>query len=146
MTRRAGGCRVAAAAAVVVALMAVPAVPASAGVWKAGVAAGSKGKARADFLTAPTGVVASCVSPTGTSVKVTWTAATGRAPGYTVLQATDSTPYTAVATVTGTSWTSGSLTNGFNYYYEITTTAGSKWTSAPTDPTPRRYVAGGACS
>jgi hypothetical protein len=55
--------------------------------------------------------------------------------------------FSTVATgVSGTSWTSGTLANGYNYYYEVTAVAGS-WSSAASTPyTPRRYVAGGACS
>jgi hypothetical protein len=133
------------AVALVVGLLTVSASPASASAWTAALAGGSKALASAGSLVAPTGLASACVSPTGTTIKLTWTAAT-LASSYTVLQATDSTGYTAVATgVTGTSWTSGALPDGFNYYYEVTSVKGN-WSSAPSASTPRRYVAGGACS
>jgi hypothetical protein len=129
---------------VVAVLFASPTLPAGASAWAASLAGGSTGLGQAGSLTAPTGVASSCVTGT-TTITVTWTAA-GHATSYTVLQATDSTPYAAAATgVTGTSWTSGPLPNGYNYYYELTANNGS-WSSTPTTPTPRRYVAGGACS
>jgi hypothetical protein len=121
--------------------------PAEASLWQAGLTAGSHGTARAGVLVAPTGVASACVSPSGTQITVSWAAAP-RATSYTVLQATDSTGFAAAATgVTGASWTSGPLPTGFNYYYEVTTVAGT-WSSPPSSPqTPRRYVsAAGDCS
>jgi hypothetical protein len=146
VTRRARLARRAAVVTLVTAV--VTAAPASAGasLWRAGLAAGSHGQARAGSIAPPSDLpVGTCVTGT-TTVKVTWTAAPP-ATSYDVLQATDSTPFSVVATGrTGTSWTTGALPTGFNYYFEIVSVKGS-WSSAPSAASSRRYISGsGGCS
>jgi hypothetical protein len=146
VTRRGQLAGRAAALALVTALVAAPAAPAGAA-WVAALAGGSKGKAAAGSLSAPTGLVASCVSGTGTTIRVTWSAA-ARATSYTVLQSTTSETagFTNIATgVTGTTWTSPARADGFNYYYKVATVTGN-WSSAASLSTPRRYIASGNCS
>ena len=75
---------------------------------------------------APTGVTATCTSSLATTVNVTWTAVTS-ATSYTVDESTTSatTGYAAAATgVSGTSWTSPSLTTG-EYWFEVAADKGS---------------------
>jgi hypothetical protein len=75
---------------------------------------------------APTGVTATCTSSLATTVDVSWTAVP-QASTYTVDESTTSatTGYTAAATgVTGTSWTSPSLTTG-DYWFEVNADKGS---------------------
>ncbi len=82
---------------------------------------------------APTGVTAACNAPTtAKTIKVSWTAV-NHATTYTVYDSTTSATgtYSSIATgVTTTSWTSGTLTSGTNYWFEVTVTVGSNWTSA----------------
>lgn len=82
---------------------------------------------------APTGVAAACNAPTtAKTIKVTWTAVV-HATTYTIYDSTTSATgtYSAIATgVTTTSWTSSTLTSGTNYWFEVTASIGSNWTSA----------------
>jgi cellulose 1,4-beta-cellobiosidase len=81
---------------------------------------------------APTGVSAACAAPTtAKTIKVSWTAVT-HATTYTVYDSTTSATgtYSSIAAgVTTTSWTSGTLTAGTNYWFEVTASVGSNWTS-----------------
>ena len=57
---------------------------------------------------------------------------------YTVYDSTTSATgtYTSVASgVTTTSWTSGTLTAGTNYWFEVTVSVGSNWASAKSTAT-----------
>ena len=75
---------------------------------------------------APTGVTATCTSSLATTVDVSWTAVP-EATTYTVDESTTSATagYAAAATgVTGTSWTSPSLTTG-EYWFEVNADKGS---------------------
>ncbi len=99
--------------------------------WVVHLAAGSKGEAKAQALpTAPTGATATCAAPTtAKTIKVTWTAVT-HATNYTIYQSTTSatTGFASVATgVTTTSWTSGTLTAGSKYWFEVATKIGTNW-------------------
>jgi hypothetical protein len=53
--------------------------------------------------------------------------------------------YSAVATVATTSWTSASLANN-NYWYEVTATIGTNWTSTTSAATARRTITTGHCA
>ncbi len=102
--------------------------------WKPGLAAGSKGEAHSQAIpVAPTGVSAVCAAPTTTkTIKVTWSAVT-HATAYAIWQSTTSATgtYSSVATgVSGTSWTSGTLTAGTNYWYEVVADVGTNWASS----------------
>jgi hypothetical protein len=81
---------------------------------------------------APTGVTAACNAPTSAkTIKVSWTAVT-HATTYTVYDSTTSATGTYASVATGvatTSWTSGTLTAGTHYWFEVTASVGSNWTS-----------------
>jgi cellulose 1,4-beta-cellobiosidase len=87
---------------------------------------------------APTGVTAACNAPTTSkTIQVSWTAVT-HATTYTVYDSTTSSTgtYSSIATgVTTTSWTSGTLTAGTNYWFEVTVSVGSNWASAKSTAT-----------
>ena len=111
----------------------------AAGNWVVHEAAGSSGEAHAQALpSAPTGVSDSCPAPaTSKTIKVTWTAVT-HATSYTVYDSTTSATgtYNQVATgVATTSWTSGTLASGTHYWFEVTVTVGSNWTSVKSSAT-----------
>jgi endoglucanase len=99
--------------------------------WAVHVAAGSKGESQASVLpTAPTGIAASCAAPTtAKTIKVTWNAVT-HATTYSVYDSTTSAggAYSLIASgVSTTSWTSGALTSGTNYWFEVVAVVGSNW-------------------
>jgi hypothetical protein len=116
--------------------------------WSTSVTAGSRGQSAAQPApAAPATPTATCVSSGGNTVNVTWTAV-AHATSYTVLQATASAsgPYTAVATVSPTSWTSGALATA-NYWFQVKATIGTNWASpASTATTQRTINGGGHCS
>jgi hypothetical protein len=112
--------------------------------WVASVASGSKGESQATSLPgAPAGAGAVCAAPTtAKTIKVTWSAVS-LATSYTVYDATTSASgtYTAVASgVTGTSWTSGTLTNGTNYWFKVNALVGTKWASAQSAASPESTI------
>jgi hypothetical protein len=101
--------------------------------WVVHVGAGSKGESQASVLpAAPTGIAASCAAPTtAKTIKVTWNAVT-HATTYSVYDSTTSAggTYSLVASgVSTTSWTSGTLTSGTNYWFEVVGVVGSNWAS-----------------
>ncbi len=101
--------------------------------WALTVRTASSGETYAQSLpVAPTGITATCAAPTTSkTIRVGWTAAI-HATSYTIYRATTSAngTYTQVATgISGTSWTSGSLTSATNYWYEVVTKVGSNWIS-----------------
>ena len=112
--------------------------------WSIPLTAGGRGQSTAQPApAAPATPAATCTSSTGNTVRVTWTAVT-HATTYTVLQATAaaSGPYSTVATLAGTSWTSGALANG-NYWFEVTATIGTNWTSPRSTATTKRVITSG---
>ena len=99
--------------------------------WVVHVAAGSKGESQASVLpVAPTGIAASCAAPTTSkTIKVTWNAVT-HATTYSVYNSTTtaSGTYSLIASgVATTSWTSGALTSGTNYWFEVVAVVGTNW-------------------
>ena len=110
--------------------------PALASSWVDPLAGGSTAEATAGALPPPPVTVgAACVSPTASSITVTW-AVVARATSYTLLDTNTSAtgPYKQVATgVTGTSWTSGKLASG-NYWFEVRSAVGANWTGSPSLP------------
>jgi hypothetical protein len=81
---------------------------------------------------APTGVTAACTSDLATTVNVSWTAV-AQATSYRVDESTTSatTGYASAATgVTGTSWTSPSLSTG-EYWFEVAAEADNGSVSSP---------------
>ena len=102
--------------------------------WVAALSSGSKGESQAKTLpSAPGSVAAACAAPTTNStIKVTWAAVT-LATSYSVYDATTSAngTYSLLASgVSGTSWTSGTLSSGTNYWFKVTASIGSNWVSA----------------
>jgi hypothetical protein len=112
--------------------------------WVATVASGSKGEAQATSLPATPGSVgATCAAPTtAKTIKVTWSAVS-LATSYSVYDATTSASgtYTQIASgVTGTSWTSGALANGTNYWFKVTALIGTKWASTQSAASPESTI------
>jgi hypothetical protein len=71
------------------------------------------------------------------TIKVSWTAVT-HATTYTVYDSTTSATgtYNSIATgVTTTSWTSATLAASTNYWFEVTVSVGSNWTSVKSSAT-----------
>ncbi len=104
------------------------------GTWLVHVASGSSGEAHAQALpSAPAGVSAACAAPTSAkTIKVSWSAV-AHATTYSVYDSTTSASgtYNLIANgVTATSWTSGSLSNNTNYWFEVVANIGSNWASA----------------
>jgi hypothetical protein len=102
--------------------------------WVTALSSGSKGESQAKTLpSAPGSVAASCAAPTtAKTIKVTWSAVT-LATSYSIYDATSSAngSYSLMASgVTGTSWTSSTLTSGTNYWFKVTAVIGSNWASA----------------
>jgi len=118
----------------------------AAGNWVVHAAAVTSGEAHAQALpSAPTGVSAACPAPTTSkTIKVSWTAVT-HATTYSVYDSTTAAtgPYTVIASgVATTSWTSGTLTTGTNYWFEVTVNFGSNWTSAKSSATGESTING----
>ena len=112
--------------------------------WSAPVASGSKGESQSKALpAAPGGVGAACAAPTTSkTVKVTWSAVS-LATGYPVYDSTTSATgsYTLVASgVTGTAWTSGTLTNNTNYWFEVTALIAANWASVTSAASPESTI------
>jgi len=107
--------------------------------WTVTLHTASSGEAHSQTVpTAPTGVTAACAAPTtAKTIKASWSAVT-HATTYTVYNSTTSATgtYSSIATgVTTTSWTSGTLTAGTHYWFEVTASVGSNWTSAKSSAT-----------
>jgi len=118
----------------------------AAGNWVVHAAAVTSGEAHAQALpSAPTGVSAACPAPTTSkTIKVSWSAVT-HATNYSVYDSTTAAtgPYGSIATgVAGTSWTSGSLTTGTNYWFEVSVNFGSNWASARSSATGESTING----
>ena len=101
--------------------------------WAVQLAAGGSGEAQAQALpAAPAGPAASCNAPfTSKTIKVTWSAV-AHATTYSVYDSTTSATgtYTLVASGVATaSWTSGTLTGGTRYWFEVVADVGSNWSS-----------------
>jgi hypothetical protein len=114
--------------------------PAAGTSWTVSLKTGSGGEAASIAASPPTGVTATCVSSTGYTIKISWTAPNTHVTSYTVYQATSTTTtpgtYASVKTgVTTTSWTTGTLTTGENYWYEVVSLFGTIWTSAKSSAT-----------
>jgi hypothetical protein len=107
--------------------------------WVVQVAAGSKGESQASILpAAPTGSAAACAAPTtAKTIKVTWNAVT-HATTYSVYDSTTSAggTYSLIASgVATTSWTSGALSSGTNYWFEVVVIVGTHWASVKSSAT-----------
>jgi hypothetical protein len=99
----------------------------------------SWGQAHAQALPAAlAGPAASCNAPvTSKTIKVTWSAVT-HATTYSVYDSTISATgtYSLLASgVATTSWTSGTLSSGTRYWFEVVANVGTNWTSVKSAPT-----------
>jgi cellulose 1,4-beta-cellobiosidase len=119
--------------------------------WVVHVTTGSKGEAQALALpAAPTGVTATCTSPTSNTVKVSWSAVT-HATTYTVYDSTTGSggTYNSVASgVTTTTWTSSALATG-TYYFKVaavTGSTGSTWVGTKSTFAGPRTISATACA
>jgi hypothetical protein len=133
------------AAALLVALV-LATSPAAASNWLVSLRTGNSGEAQAQSApSTPTGVAAACVSPSLKQVKVSWTAV-ARASSYTILKSpTLAGTYTSTAGgVTGTSWTSGTLSNG-NVYFKMEAFVGTLWVSAQSVATGESTISSSGC-
>jgi len=121
---------------------------ASASIWTVHLSGGT-GEGRAQTSpAAPTGVTATCTSPSTTTIKVSWSSVT-HATNYSVYKSTTSSSsgYSLAATVTSptTSWTSGSLSSG-NYWFEVAVSIGTNWTSGKSSATSQRTIGSSSCT
>lgn len=110
--------------------------------WTVTLKTGSTGEAKSSF-SAPIGVTGTCVSPSQKIISVTWTAL-AHATSYTVYDSTtsSSTGFVVVASsVSGISWTSGSLGAG-TYWFQVSAHV-SNWTSANSASSSQRVITNG---
>jgi hypothetical protein len=116
-----------------------PASAASA--WTVG-ATTRTGEAQAQALAAPGNVTATCTNPTSArTITVTWTSVPHAT--YTIYQSTTSATsgFSVTASgVSGTSWTSGTLTSGRTYWYEVAAVLSTNWQSSPSAATTGRKI------
>ncbi len=121
---------------------------ASASSWLETLAPGSNAESHAQAQpSAPTGLSASCTSATAKTIKVTWGAVT-HATSYSVYKSTTSstTGYSLAASgVTGTSWTSATLSNA-TYWFQVAVVVGTNWVSPNSAAPASRTISSSGCS
>lgn len=96
--------------------------------WSVAARSSSHGQARSVSLAAPTNVTATCTNPsTVKTITVSWTAVP-RAT-YLIYQSTTSATagFSYVTSTTSLTWTSGSLTYGVKYWYEVAVAYTASW-------------------
>lgn len=127
-----GAARLASTTLAALAVLCAWSAPAEASNWLVTLHTGSAAEGQSNVLpSAPGSPAAACVSPTGVTIKVTWSSVT-HASTYSVYQATAAAtgPYSLAASgITTTSWTSSSLATG-NYWFEVASLEGTNWKSA----------------
>ena len=99
--------------------------------WTVLAAAGATAASHSLLPVPPSGVTATCTAPnTAKTITVTWTAVAHAT--YVIYQSTTSATagYSAVATTAAPSWTSGNLSSGLTYWYEVSSLIGGSWLSA----------------
>lgn len=101
--------------------------------WSISAASNSTAQGRATSPAAPTDVTSSCTSSSTTEATVRWSTAT-HATKYTVYDSKTSGSYASLGTTTTATYTSSALTSG-KYTFEVTTSIGTKWTSAKSSAT-----------
>lgn len=119
-----------------------PCPTAWASTWAVPLHTASSGEAQAGpALPAPGSPAAACTSPSGKTIKVTWSAVP-HATSYTVYESTTSSSsgYSVAASgVATTSWTTGTLANG-HYWFEVAALAGTNWVSSKSAATARTTI------
>lgn len=131
---------------VVLVVLVLSTVPASAA-WSVGVAGGGRGQAASAAAPAvPSGVAAACTSATGQTIRVSWTAAS-RATSYAVYESVTGAAgvYTLLAAWPASPYTTGTLTPAVTYYFEVEAVSGSSWASALSSPTAGHSIGLGSC-
>ena len=120
----------------------VPAPMAAASNWTASIQLGSTAESNSGSPpAAPSGVTATCTSPLTATIAVTWNPVSN-ASTYDVYQSTTSSSagyVMAESDVSGTSWTTGSLTTG-NYWFEVSASVGAFWAGPNSIATAPRTV------
>jgi hypothetical protein len=138
--------RTAAAVGLLIQVVTVTAGPAGASTWVTALTAGSHGEATARGLpAAPASPTAACVSSSGKTIKVTWSAV-ALATTYTVYRSTTSASSGFSVTASGvatTSWTSAALGNA-NYWFEVAAVIGTKWLGTASSATGETTIQNGA--
>jgi hypothetical protein len=112
--------------------------------WIAHVATTTSGESHAQTLpAAPTGATATCAAPTTSkTISVTWSAV-AHATAYAVYESTTTATGTYTLTASGvatTTWTSGALTAGTHYWFEVLADVGTNWASAKSSATAQRTI------
>jgi hypothetical protein len=127
----------------VVVLAASGSAVACASTWQLGLSTSAAGQARsASTPAAPTGVAATCVASSQNKVTVTWGAVT-RATSYTLYYSITSSSsgfFVAATGLTGTSWSSPSLSSGRTYWFQVSASVGSNWVSPNSASTVGRQI------
>jgi hypothetical protein len=141
---RRGALLVVAAIACIVGVFATSGTAWAATNWAVHVAAGNSGEAHAQALpAAPASATATCAAPTTSkTVTVTWSAV-AHATAYAVYESTTTATgtYTVVASgVATTTWTSGTLTAGTHYWFEVLADVGTNWAGAKSAATAERTI------
>ena len=112
--------------------------------WVVGRSGSNGGAGRADPLpAAPGGVNSQCVSLVGWTIKVTWNAVP-HATGYTIYRSTSGSGsgFSAYATVGGgtLSYSDSSFSILTSYWYRITASVGTNWTSPQSASSPKHSI------
>jgi hypothetical protein len=113
--------------------------------WRVSVAGSASAEGRALTPTPPGDVSASCSTTTKAAVTLTWSAIPD-ASTYTIYESKTGGAYTAVASTSATTWTSGTLKKRSTYSFEVATTIGATWLSAPSTPTTALDIHGKHCT
>jgi hypothetical protein len=115
---------------------------AAASTWTAGLTASNSGESHTQAVpSAPTGISAVCAATRG-EVTVTWDT-TAHAASYTLYDSTTSATGTYSSLATGiatTSYTTGVLTSGKNYWFEVVVYLGTQWASAKSTVSHERQI------
>jgi hypothetical protein len=115
--------------------------------WTIGMTAGGRGVAQSRGAPAvPTGVSASCTATLGTTVSLTWSAATN-ATSYAVYSSTTSgsSGFSLYASgITATTFTTSSLAAA-TYWFEVASFTGVNWASAPSTATASHLITAATC-
>ena len=133
--------------AILVAALSVSVLPASASSWTTPLKAA--GSAEAEAMAAPPAPLsasATCLAAGQRKIVVSWSAVV-HATTYSIYTSTSATGTFALTAsgVTTTTWTSGSLGTG-NDYFEVATYFGTKWLGAQSAATGETTITGSGCT
>jgi len=109
--------------------------------WSTSLSGASAGQARSSGSSAPSEVTATCTASNQKSVVVSWQAVAHAKYSVWRSSTSSSTGYTLTASnVATTTWTSSALPTGQTYWFEVSATIGSNWTSSLSAPTTGRVI------